>query len=153
MLFDKLLGIVTVAIFSLVLARMLTVEEYAKWSLIATYTGLIVLFARGGLDTHILANSINTKNDRIVEFIQMKLLMLVPISITVYLFLTNKSRLLFLTVFLIPFETLSIYNSVNGSPIFASFFCGMMWIFRLLIDLFVSKKSTLSGVYDLPQVI
>jgi len=65
---------------------------------------------------------------------------LVVIPLTVYLFLTNKSRLLFLTVFLIPFETLSIYNSVNGSPIFASFFCGMMWIFRLLIDLFVSKK-------------
>lgn len=85
--FDKLLGMITVGIFSFILAKFMLVDHYAQWSIIATYTSLIGLFAKGGLDTHILVSSTRISKENTIPFIQLKLMMLFPVAIAVTVFL------------------------------------------------------------------
>lgn len=90
MLLDRLLSVAMVGLFSFALARYMSVEDYAKWSIIATYTGLLVLFARGGLDSHILVNHTNTNKEYSVQFVQLKLIMVVPVMVVTYVLLSQS---------------------------------------------------------------
>lgn len=122
MLFDRLLGLFTVGLFGLALARMMTVEEYAEWSIIVTYSSIVALFARGGIDTQILIDGTRTYKDYTIQFIQLKLVMLVPIAFVVLGYLSyalNQINIIFLALFvfsngLIIFETIEIKFKSTG---------------------------------------